>query len=47
MCQYEEYKMKQSFSDGGGGGGVGNASLCCVLTKGRFSQTFPEELRLT
>ena len=21
MCQYEEYKMKQSFSDGGVGGG--------------------------
>ena len=35
--------MKQSFSDGGGR----NASLCCVLTKGGFSQTFPEELRLT
>lgn len=35
--------MKQSFSDGG----AGNASLCCVLTKGGFSQTFPEELRLT
>ena len=47
MCQYEEYKMKQPFSDGGVGGGVGNASLCCVLTKGGFSQTFPEELRLT